>query len=52
MAKPEMCMGGKLIAVVSFALVALTLGPLWSLPLWMSLAGFLVGWAGVAAERM
>ena len=52
MAKPEMCMGGKLIAVVSFALVALTVGPLSSLPLWMTLVGFLVGWAGVAAERM
>ena len=52
MAKPEMCMGGKLIAVVAFSLVALTIGPLWSVPLWITIIGFMVGWAGVATERM
>ena len=51
-ANPKMCMGGKLIAVVSFSLVALTVGPLGSAALWMTIVGFLIGWAGLAAERM
>ena len=52
MVKPEMCMGGKLIAVVAFSLVALTVGPLGSIPLALTIIGFLIGWAGIAAERM
>ena len=50
--KPEGRLGGKLIAVVAFSLVALTIGPLWSVALCVSVIGFLIGWAGIAAERM
>jgi hypothetical protein len=52
MVRPEMCMGGKLVAVVSFSLVALTVGPLGSAALWITIVGFLIGWAGIAAEKM
>ncbi len=52
MVNPAMCMGGKLVTAVSFALVALTVGPLGSMALWITIVGFLIGWAGFAAERM
>jgi hypothetical protein len=52
MVKPEMCMGGKLVGVVAFSLVALTVGPLGSASLWVTIVGFLIGWAGIAAEKM
>jgi uncharacterized membrane protein YuzA (DUF378 family) len=45
-------MGGKLVGVVAFSLVALTVGPLGSASLWVTIVGFLIGWAGIAAEKM
>jgi hypothetical protein len=50
--KPKMCMGSKPVMLVAFCLVALTVGPLFSSLLWMSIVGFVIGWAGSAVERM
>jgi hypothetical protein len=52
MVKPEMCMGSKPVMLVAFALIALTVGPLHNPMLWVTLVGFLIGWAGTAVERM
>lgn len=52
LANPRMCMGGKPVVAVAFSLVALTIGPIGSAPLWITIIGFLIGWIGIAAERM